>query len=68
MHKQRLYVILNLEVSDRTRVTPEDVTAALRDLVDIPQVTKDKETYWVETGTAFDNLPELQTALEKELV
>ena len=68
MHKQRFYVVLDLEVSDKAQATRQDVAEALRDIVNIPQTTKDKETYWVELATVFEALPELQTAIEKELL
>ena len=65
MHKQCFYVVLDLEVSDRTHITRADLAGAMRDLVDVPQATYSKDMYWVELATAFDSLPELQVAAER---
>ena len=68
MYKRRYYVVLDLEVCEGATVTREDAAEALRDIVNIPQMTNGKETYWVETATVFDDLLDLRTANEKELI
>ena len=67
MHTQCFYAVLDLEVGDKAQATRE-AAATLRDVAAIPQATASKEMCWVETATVFDDLPDLQTAVKKDLL